>query len=723
VDRHLGAGSAGEGLGARILPDSPRHRGVQQLTQALERLSPDAPPAERIAQLELLMRWIRSGANLPEGSPRVRPEVLRVRLLVRALEAEPRWSLCLAGVLRRTLGECSGLQLLTQLGLPGDRGFFGETVDRLSRRLLPQPVDESSLTQLMSRLFPKARDRVWLRALPQADLEALGAALVRVEPGVWAPLARATQDAVALLALRVSAVGLSEVIRARSPSGLLQASPFYRLPRACDAFLDAEQLARVHAGPNAGREADAAADSAAARTQAAAVRTLVSECRAVTRSVFDTLEERGVSVDVVYRLELIIQNLSRLERLVDELEGAAVGSAYSGTAVGGRDLLLELLAARSLDRSLSHIFRDNLRLMARKIIERAGHTGEHYITSSRREYATMLLSAGGGGLLTAGTTALKYAIAKLPLPLFLEGLLAGANYAGSFLIMQGLGFTLATKQPSMTAAALAGSLRQSAGHPDLSGLVAMIARITRSQLAAALGNIGMVIPAALAVDYWYQASYGTHFLSGETAAYVLHSLHPTHSNTVFYAALTGVLLWISSIFAGWVENWATYRRLPEAIADHALGRYVSRPVMAFLSRVFARNVAGFGGNTSLGFLLGMTPVMGKFFGLPLDVRHVTLSTGALTLALASLGLGELGWSEALPAIIGVAIIGCLNFGVSFVLALTVALRAREVERSDRWRLLVALVVTFVRSPFQFVFPPKGGAAHVHGPASIAPPAR
>ena len=29
------------------------------------------------------------------------------------------------------------------------------------------------------------------------------------------------------------------------------------------------------------------------------------------------------------------------------------------------------------------------------------------------------------------------------------------------------------------------------------------------------------------------------------------------------------------------------------------------------------------------FMLGMTPSIGHFFGLPLDVRHVTLSTGTL----------------------------------------------------------------------------------------------
>jgi site-specific recombinase len=421
----------------------------------------------------------------------------------------------------------------------------------------------------------------------------------------------------------------------------------------------------------------------------------------------------------VYRIELIAQSLDRLTLLLKQLE------PYSelGRATESKALLVELVGLRLRDRKLSDIAGRNLHLLARKIIERAGHTGEHYITSSRREYLKMLLSAGGGGVLTAGTAALKFLIGWAHLAPFAEGMLSAGSYAGSFIVMQLLGFTLATKQPSMTAAALAGTLRDSANHPDLSALVAMIARITRSQLAAAIGNIGMVIPATFAFDAWWRSRHdGASFLNPETASYVLHSLHPTHSGTIFYAALTGVLLWSSSIAAGWLENWAVYRRLPEAIAEHRYGRVLGRRTMSWLSRFLQRNVAGFGGNATLGFCLAMTPVMGKFFGLPLDVRHVTLSTGALTLAICSLGLSATTVHAVYPAVLGIALIGCLNFGVSFLLALAVALRAREAKRSDRWRLVSSVLLTFFRSPLQFFIPPaQDSATPVHGPVSVAPP--
>ena len=502
--------------------------------------------------------------------------------------------------------------LLARLGLPTDRGFWNETIDRLSRRFLPEPVDESDLAQLVSRLLPGERDAIWLSSAPD-ELTARLARALDGGRGTWSALRRAACDAISLIATRVSAIGLSDVIRTRSPRISLSESPFFKLPRSCDALV-------------------ASLSGEAGVVFAEQCRHEVAACRQVLHAVVDNLEKFGVSVDVVYRIELITKNLDRLEALL-----ALLTRSDTDPAIGARRLLVDLVMARVKDRDIGDITRNNLHLLARKIIERAGQTGEHYITSSRGEYLKML--ALGRRRRRAHRRHLR---AQVPDGLgqfapFVEGMLSAGNYAGSFILMQFLGFTLATKQPSMTAAALAGSMRESAGFTDLTGLVSTIARITRSQLAAAIGNIGLVIPAALVFDYAHFTYLGRHFLDEHTAEYVINSLHPTQSGTMFYAALTGVLLWVSSVGAGWLENWAVYRRLPEAIAEHRMRRFVGSRLTRWASQVFAHNISGIGGNATLGVLLGMTPVMGKFFGLPLDVRHVTLSTGALTLAGCGLG--------------------------------------------------------------------------------------
>jgi site-specific recombinase len=317
----------------------------------------------------------------------------------------------------------------------------------------------------------------------------------------------------------------------------------------------------------------------------------------------------------------------------------------------------------------------------------------------------MMSSAAGGGVLTAGTIALKFLTKWGHFPLFVDGFLSGANYAASFVLMQLLGLTLATKQPSMTAAALAGTIKGAGGQHRMDELVTMIARISRSQLAAAIGNVLFVIPAAVGFNAVYRMSRGHDFLDAETATKTLASFHPLESGTIPYAALTGVLLWISSLGAGWVENWAVYRRLPEAIEKHRLGRKRGRRLLVWLAHFLEHNISGFGGNISLGFLLGMTPVIGLFFGLPLDVRHVTLSTGSLTLAVLVLPDAQLSAHSALPwACAGIAVIAMLNFSVSFALALTVAFRAREVSGLERLQLIGAVLRRFITSPLEFFYP-------------------
>jgi site-specific recombinase len=274
--------------------------------------------------------------------------------------------------------------------------------------------------------------------------------------------------------------------------------------------------------------------------------------------------------------------------------------------------------------------------------------------------------------------------------------------------MQMLGFTLATKQPSMTAAALAGSLKDGGTHPDR--VVTMVARLVRSQLAAAAGNVILVIPAAYLLDMYIVAHNGRHVLSEDYANKTIMSLHPTQSGTIPYAALTGVILWLSSIAAGWLENWAVYRRLPEAIAEHRIRRFVGHRATAWASRAFARNISGVGGNFAIGAMLGFVGIIGVFAGAPLEARHVTLSTGSLTFAVTSLGTESLSSELVHAAVLGIAIILALNLTVSFALAFIIALRAREVTFGQALRLVGIITLGFVKSPFKFFLPVEKAAS-------------
>ena len=100
-----------------------------------------------------------------------------------------------------------------------------------------------------------------------------------------------------------------------------------------------------------------------------------------------------------------------------------------------------------------------------------------------------------------------------------------------------------------------------------------------------------------------------------------------------------VLLFASSLIAGWAENWFVFHRLDSAIAWNP--RIVARLGHTRAQRWsnwWRYNISGVAANVSLGMLLGVVPVVTAFVGLPLEVRHVTLSTGQLAAA-----AGALGW--------------------------------------------------------------------------------
>src|SRR6185369_9782496 len=147
----------------------------------------------------------------------------------------------------------------------------------------------------------------------------------------------------------------------------------------------------------------------------------------------------------------------------------------------------------------------------------------------------------------------------------------------------------------------------------------------------------VVSAGAFAFVHLWQFVIGRPFMTGEAASAIYVQFSPLNSGTVFYAALTGVILWLASVIGGWFDNFSAYHRLPLAIAQHPAQRYLGIERMARWGESLARNGAGWATNVSLGFMLGMTPAIGHFLGLPLDVRHVTLNSGILTLATASLG--------------------------------------------------------------------------------------
>ena len=654
-----------------------------------------AAPDERVENLVRLVRASRAEA----GSAGARSHVAAT---LDHLEGSPGEKERFFAALSSLLAEGDGAPLFGDVGVPSERGFLSELGDRLSAKLIPAPRDAHDLADVVYRLFRSEADVALFASLPLSDFHRLVRSVEEgLSPEASAALARAFADGFRLLLTRVNAHGLSRELRSRSTPGPISASPFHRVLLSGEALLDAWRSG-APLGP---------AMQAFGRDS--------GECRKEMRAIQRRLEEAGVSVEVVFGLEVIDRCLTRTALMATVLE--CPSGPERSRAI--HRLLSRLIRLAHDDRSVRHLVRWNLHLLDRKIVDRSGQTGEHYVASGPSEYRHIWLAAAGGGLLTVGTAAVKMLVHEWHLAPFPESLLYGLNYAVSFLLMQAFGFMLATKQPAMTAAALAQIMREAKGQEDRDEKVAgFFARLTSSQLAAATSNVlSVAAGCALFVGGW-QLLFGHGWVDEKVARETFLVLSPVDSGTVFFAALTGVLLWMGSLAGGWFENWSAYHRLPEGIARHPLGRLVGRDRMRRFAAALERNASGWATNVALGLLLGFAPAVGRFFGIPFDVRHVTLSTGQLALASASLGERWFAEGALLRGLAGIATMFVLNLSVAFTLSLTNAARAYDAEEGEVTGALKQVLKRIARRPLDFVRPPRPNR-HDSAPAPAGGPER
>ena len=242
----------------------------------------------------------------------------------------------------------------------------------------------------------------------------------------------------------------------------------------------------------------------------------------------------------------------------------------------------------------------------------------------------------------------------------------------------------------MTAPALAHRLDQ-VGRPEgLDRFVDDTVAMIRSNAAAIAGNLLAVAPVAFLVQWAAARLLHTNLISPEKAVATIDSF-TVLGPTPLYAIFTGVLLWASSLAAGWADNWFALHRVHDVITYHRRLRFmVGARGAQRLAGFCKRNLSGIVANVSLGFMLGLGPEIVSFFGPHVEVRHVTLSTGAVATAVGVLGAGVMHTAAFWLAVAGIALMGVLNVLVSFALAFNMAMRSRNLRGLDRRRITSAV---------------------------------
>ncbi|MFZ5548464.1 MAG: site-specific recombinase [Pseudomonadota bacterium] len=679
------------------------------LSALLNAADPRAPATEQHLWLVRWLQWLRAPGPqraeadaAPDGTPTTSPSpatpwpVQRLRLFVDVVERHPEQRERIGALLRTVFARLDATGLLADFGFAPRQGFLSELAERLRLSWLPGTPQTSDLGALFPQLLGEDDDADWLNAIDEPTIERLLAWCQPSDaPAGTQPWRAPMVESIQLLASQIRASGLSGPMRLRMDPGLLADRPFHQVVQAAEALREG-------------------GDASARLQQASYLRAVLQRCREAAASVREHLDEHGISVDLVFQIEQLRQRGERIEALLDclvsDLAGDAAEAEGRRAAAELRHLLAGLARCAAERRSLQALYRRHYALLARKVTERSAETGEHYITRNRAEYRTMLAQACGGGAVIGLTTLLKFALGALALSAFWAGFAAGLNYALSFVLIYVLHWTVATKQPAMTAPAMAAKLEGvSASDEAVEGFVDEVTHLLRSQFAGIVGNLVMVVPVVLLFQGlgWWLA--GAPPVGEKDAQYVLHSL-PVYGATPLYAAFTGILLFAASLIAGWVENWFVFHKLDSAIAWNPRIRDRLGPARALRWAAWWRqNISGLAANVSLGLLLGMVPTLAAFFGLPIEVRHVTLSTGQLAAALGALGLPLLAEPAFWWCLASIPVVGLLNLGVSFTLAFRVALASRGLKLRDRGRLYAALRRRIRQAPLRFFLPPPDAA--------------
>ncbi len=717
------------------------------MLSTLERIDPNSDNidllVELVCHLRPRQRWVWQTVDDPAQS---------VRTLTQLLKGNPDQAWALRRYITTLLEKRRHTSLYSDIGILSNDGFVTELKSRITYRFLPPALEDLYLSDALDQVLYRQDDFEWIRAVPNTDWMALFHVIESAPVPADANPGRARVvtlkgllDAIRTLSCRVCALGLEpRLVHSYSQIENFD-SPFLMQNIEVNRYLD--EYARYLNG-DIPRPDDARH-----------LLVMLDQCEDVVLKIRRLALSSGTSIALTYLLVALQQSIDRLQKLLflvdvpevatnadtaadteaatqgvlsamaagtPQLAGAGA-SAVTLTPQGNIavaadqpppeltareraviELAEELIEAHNTKYQVTNLVRDNVDLLARNVTENASRTGEHYIAEDRKGLRKMLWSSSGAGFIVGFMALFKILLGYLHSPPLVQAFLFSMNYSFGFVLIHMLHFTVATKQPAMTAQRIAASLHRSATGRglDVDRLAELVNKVFRTQMVAVLGNVLVAFPVAWAIAEgvrWYR---GEHLVDPIKALHLLNEIDPVNSPALFYAAVAGVWLFVAGLVSGYYDNKALYTRMGQRVQQLRGLRTLLGPArLARLGAYVENNLGGLMGNFFFGILLGTTGTVGFLLGLPIDIRHITFSAANFATALVALDY-QMTLPQILNATAGVLMIGTVNLLVSFGLALWVALRARKIRFKRGILLVQALGRRFAYSPVEFFLGPK-----------------
>ncbi|MDM1485715.1 site-specific recombinase [Acinetobacter towneri] len=631
----------------------------------------------------------------PQDTQNLEETHQKFQALLHALLITPNASSTLQHFVLRLINQYKQTSLYADTGILSLDGFWNQLFQRLGAHFLPLINDESQLQDLVRRVFPLRSDKYWLDNIDDAEWQQLFTLLNRGHGGQTQKRLIRSEiiKALTVLSYRVSGIGLYPEFISAYPELSEYDSPFLAQNREINEFIQQYKTADLQHDQM----------SAIQPPDAAQALVMIDQCHNVSSKIRRATKRTGVSISLTYLLSLLEQCLERIELLInlivaqDKVRHISMGQ-----------LLVDVTAALYSERSVRSLLAENSELIALQVTENASKTGEHYVSTDKDGFLGMYKAAAGAGVLIAAMATLKTLASRLVLAPMMQAIINSMIYSFGFMIIHVLHFTVATKQPAMTAAALASTVQHRKGSKtaQIAELAALIINIIRTQFIAILGNISIAIPIAALIAFSWDAALHEPLMSHAKASDTLHDLNPFTSLAVPHAAIAGVFLFLSGLIAGYFDNMAVYRKVGPRLKAHIhLKMLLGQERLNSFANYIERNLGALAGNFLFGIMLGSTATLGYILGLPIDIRHIAFASANFIQGLMNVnGSPEIGL--IIVSFLGVLLIGLTNLFVSFTLTIIVALRARRV-RFEQWKPLAKLVLThFLTRPSDFFWPPK-----------------
>lgn len=659
---------------------------MKRILQQITALS-DVPDA---SVLKRLVNELRVGEKEPTLGNK------KVQALIDILRQHPEYGAGLASFVLKLIINLRQIALYTDTGIMSDQGFFSSLRRLVGHRFLPLLPLEDSVVELVGYLFDNKQDWHWLANIDKNKWDDL-VALLKVKDdhlNLVATAKNSILNAIVILSYRISGIGLHPDLMEAYPEILNFSAAF--VAQNQEAVLFVNQYRQAH-------ELDTLTDIIPEQAVSPApLLVMLDQCEDVVTTVRKRIYKTGISIHLTNMMLRLDQSLQRIRTLTELVTDN--GHKRDHAII---ELIQTLIKTANRRYSIGYLINNSTKLLSRKVTENASRVGANYISTDKTGYRKMFRKASIGGFIIAFMATLKilaYYLALAPMGIaFINSMIYGLGFVFIYVIHG----TVATKQPAMTAAAIASTISDGSGKKShqLTKLSELVVDILRTQFIAIMGNVMLAVPVTLLISFAWLQYMGTPIIGTNKASHLLHDLDPFRSLALFHAAIAGVYLFLSGLIAGYYDNLAVYNQIGARICRHwLLKRLLPKSWLQRLGGFVEANLGAIMGNFLFGVFLGSTATVGFLFGLPLDIRHIAFASANLAHGLFNISASQMDWPLILLSILGVMLIGIVNLVVSFSLALFVALRSKEVRFFEWGRLTKLVIGHFISHPSDFFWP-------------------